>query len=361
LREQATGVAEVGPSLQGGSRGSFEDAALNMSHRDRAESIVDPPKLIAPVTLTLPRVEADDPVGDVVFSVLSVAVLRIAGTDPDARRGDPEGVHRLRTTTRRLRSELRALESLLDGRFREHLEEELKWLAGCLGGVRDLDILQTRLKKAADQLDQDGSSQAALAPFFAMLDSRREQAARSLNEALRSDRYRSLLASLERAAKRPALTDGASEPCRSVLPAVAADAWRRLKKQARALRPSDPDEEFHELRKRAKRARYTAELIAPIMGRRAARAAGGFIRVLTQIQDTLGEHQDAVIAALEIEHSLDAHRDDPPFVQAANSLIESEREKAEDARQSFFKVWDKLDRKKTRRWMKISPKVKAGA
>jgi CHAD domain-containing protein len=83
--------------------------------------------------------------------------------------------------------------------------------------------------------------------------------------------------------------------------------------------------------------------------------------VLTQIQDTLGEHQDAVIAALEIEHSLDAHRDDPPFVQAANSLIESEREKAEAARQSFFKVWDKLDRKKTRRWMKISPKVKAGA
>jgi len=36
---------------------------------------------------------------------------------------------------------------------------------------------------------------------------------------------------------------------------------------------SHPDADFHELRKRAKRARYTAELIAPIMGRRAARAA----------------------------------------------------------------------------------------
>ena len=84
---------------------------------------------------------------------------------------------------------------------------------------------------------------------------------------------------------------------------MAAAAWRRLKKQGRGLRPSDPDAEFHELRKRAKRARYTAELIAPIMGRRAARAAGGFIRLLTQVQDTLGEHQDAVVAADEIEHA----------------------------------------------------------
>ena len=41
------------------------------------------------------------------------------------------------------------------------------------------------------------------------------------------------------------------------------------------------------------------------MGRR-RRTTGGFIRVLTQIQDTLGERQDAVIAALEIEHALDA-------------------------------------------------------
>ena len=107
--------------------------------------------------------------------------------------------------------------------------------------------------------------------------------------------------------------------------------------------------------------RYTAELIAPIMGRRAARAASVFIRLLTQVQDTLGEHQDAVIAAHEIEHALAAHGDDPPFNRAAKSLIDLERENARIARESFFKQWERLDRRKTRRWMKISPKVKAGA
>jgi CHAD domain-containing protein len=313
------------------------------------------------MTLALPRVNPDDSVGDVVFSALRVAVLRIAGTDADARRGDPEGIHRLRTTTRRLRSELLSLENLIDGRWPEQLETELKWLAGRLGEVRDLDILLARLKKGAQEQYCDGSGEAALAPLFATLEARREQAARSLNDALRSDRYRSLLACLEQAAERPALSDAASEPCRSALPTVAVAAWRRLKKLGRGLRSSDADAEFHELRKRAKRVRYTAELIAPIMGRRAARAASGFIRLLTRVQDTLGEHQDAVVAAGEIERSLAEHAHDLEFVRAANSLLASQHDKAHAARESFFKVWDKLDRKKSRRWMKTTHKARAGA
>jgi CHAD domain-containing protein len=311
--------------------------------------------------LALPAVNADDPVGDLVFSVLRVAFLRIAGTDADARRGGPEGIHRLRTTTRRLRSELQSLEDLVDGRWREHLEAELKWLAGRLGEVRDLDILLARLKKGAGEQDRNGSSEAALAPLFATLQARREQTARSLNDALRSDRYRDLLTCLEQATDRPALADAASEACRSALPKVAAAAWRRLKKQGRALRSSDPDAEFHELRKRAKRVRYTAELIAPIMGRRAARAAAGFIRLLTQVQNTLGEHQDAVVAAGEIEHVMAEHAHDHAFAQAAKSLLASEGNKAQAARESFFKVWDKLDRKKSGRWMKTAPKARARA
>ena len=55
------------------------------------------------------------------------------------------------------------------------------------------------------------------------------------------------------------------------------------------------------LRKRAKGARYTAELIAPLLGRRAARGASEFIRLATKVQDALGEHQDALITIGELE------------------------------------------------------------
>ncbi len=299
----------------------------------------------------------DDPAGKAVLSALQTAVSRIAAGDSEARVGDSVGIHRLRTSIRRLRSELRALEGLVDRSWRKQAEGELKWLAGLLGGVRDLDILLERLRKAAPRPEPDSSGTGALAPLFPALQARRALAARALNDALESDRYRRLLDTLKEAAEHPALVDAACVSCRVCLPPAAGVAWRRLRKAARGLRPSDPVERFHELRKRAKRARYTTELVAPVLRRRAARAAGRFIRLTTQIQDTLGEHHDAIDAIREIQHALAAHADDPAFVQAAESLLESQRRIARATRAEFFKIWEKLDRKKSRRWMKTQLKT----
>ena len=65
-----------------------------------------------------------------------------------------------------------------------------------------------------------------------------------------------------------------------------------MRKDVRRL-PSNPsDRELHELRKRAKKARYAFEAIAPKLGDKAVRAADA----LADLQDALGAHQDAVVA-----------------------------------------------------------------
>jgi CHAD domain-containing protein len=314
-----------------------------------------------PLLLAFPRVMPCDPAGHVVLAALRGAVSRIGARDPDARRGDAEGIHGLRTATRRLRSELGALEDLVERHWRDPIEQELKWLAGLLGGVRDLDVLMARLRKAGSTPGGAGPDVDDLAPLFTSLAARHELAGRTLEEGLQSERYHALLATLERAAQQPAFTDAAWESCRMALPPVAAAAWRRLKKAARTLRASDPVEDFHELRKRAKRARYTAELIAPVLGPHTARAAGRFIRLTTQVQTTLGEHQDAVVSAGEIERALAAHAHDAEFSHAAERLLDAERHKARAARFDFFAIWERLDRKKTRRWMKVSDRARAKA
>jgi CHAD domain-containing protein len=137
------------------------------------------------------------------------------------------------------------------------------------------------------------------------------------------------------------------------LPPAAKAAWRRLKKAARDLRPDDADEDFHEARKRAKSARYTAELIGPLLGRRAARGADEFIKLTTRVQDTLGEHQDALITLGELESAIaKGGASDPALVERTSHLIEEQRKRAVAARSRFFKIWPKLDRKKLRQWMK---------
>jgi CHAD domain-containing protein len=338
-----------------------------MAHHEPAERTLERDGTLVvqgsgqPLLLAFPRVKPDDPVGQVILAAVRGAVSRIAARDPDARRGDAEGIHGLRTATRRLRSELGALEDLVGLHWRDPIEGELKWLAGLLGGVRDLDVLTARLHKAASTKNEQGPDVRELAPLFTSLAARHELASRALAEGLQSDRYRALLATLERAGSHPALTDAAWEPCRTALPPVALAAWRRLKKAARSLRADDPVEEFHELRKRAQRARYTAELIAPVLGPHIARSARRFIRLTTQVQATLGEHQDAVVSGEEIERALAAHPNNVEFRHAAERLLDTERETASDARAAFFRIWDKLDRKKTRRWMKTPQPARAKA
>jgi CHAD domain-containing protein len=292
----------------------------------------------------------------------------VQAADPEARRGDIEGIHRLRTSTRRLRSELRTVRHLIDADWRQHLEGELKWLAGMLGSVRDLDILSQRLRDAlpppATRVQRNGkppdpANGDTLRPFFDALRERHADGSQALREALRGTRYQKLLADLELGIDRPPLKDDAWEPCRSALPPLAVEAWKRLKKDARALRASDPDAAFHEVRKLAKRARYTAELIAPALGDSAQKASQRFIRLATQVQDTLGEHQDAIVAITEIEHFLAEQPRGIAFLHAAHDLLDTQRAAAQASRSHFFDVWAKLHRKKSLRWLRVAEKAGA--
>jgi CHAD domain-containing protein len=265
---------------------------------------------------------------------------------------------------------LRTVGDLVEASWREQLEDELKWLADMLGSVRDLDILCQRLRAAASHDTHETHSNGklsepsepctngALRPLFESLCDRHFRNSRVLREGLQSQRYRNLLGTLEHSIESLPLKEEALQPCRAVLPALAAASWRRLKKGARALGPSDPDSDFHEIRKRAKRARYTAELIAPALGRRVNEEATRFIRMTTRVQDVLGEHQDAIVAATEIERFLAEHSEDKAFADAALDLLESQQEAAQVARDTFFDVWKKLDRKKSTRWLKGKLKTK---
>src|SRR5205085_3736814 len=90
----------------------------------------------------------------------------------------------------------------------------------------------------------------------------------------------------------PRLTDVAARRADIVLPGLVRASWRRLGSGVARVRETGAPGDYHEVRIRAKRARYAAEVVAPAFGKPAARFAGQVER----IQEALGEHQDAVTA-----------------------------------------------------------------
>ncbi len=121
------------------------------------------------------------------------------------------------------------------------------------------------------------------------------------------------------------LTDDAWRPCRAALPPLVAETWSRLKHAGRALKPDDPDEAFHDVRKRAKRARYAAEAVREALDARRGDGSRRFIRRAKRVQEVLGAHQDAVVAASEIARVAHAHPSLGPFNFAAGLLCAQTR------------------------------------
>ncbi|MFO0910067.1 MAG: CHAD domain-containing protein [Isosphaeraceae bacterium] len=268
---------------------------------------------------------------------------------PRARQGDPQGVHHLRTTTRRIRTALSLFAGLTEPAWADPLAEEFRWLAETLGAVRDIDVMTDRLMALADSIDH--ASVVALEPLFRELQGRHNAASDTLRDALMSDRFQSLAATLASAADQMPIADAGWVPCWSALPPLVAASWKKLRRDARALAPDTPDEAFHEVRKRAKRARYAAEAVRDALPGSARRDASRFARRVRAVQDILGAHQDAVIAAEQLRQSAAARPDDGPFNFAAGRVMEAENRVASASRARFFEVWAALDRRKLTRWL----------
>jgi CHAD domain-containing protein len=303
------------------------------------------PRATAPSDIPArPAIGPGEPAGNAVKAALIAAVERLLRNDPHARRRDEEGVHQVRVAARRLRSDLRTFTPLLEGDWAQSIEPELRWLGDALGEVRDLDVLQVRLREFSAGIESE------LQPLFTELESRHRNATDRMLQALRSDRYRTLLDRLIEAAREPGLNEKAREEGEKVLPALVAAAWKKLAKRARKLDPDDEEKAFHKVRIRAKRVRYAAEGVGPSLDEEAAKRAGAFAKYAEKIQDALGMHQDAVVAQ-EVISEIAFSSGDKHFALAAGRLIERQYADAEAVRAKFFDVWRDFDRKKNRSWL----------
>lgn len=299
----------------------------------------------APPDVVVPEVDGPD-IDAVVRAAIAAAVEKIIAHDPGVRLGDEsEAVHQARVASRRLRSHLRTFRPLVDEQWANALRDELRWLGDVLGGVRDTDVLLERLEKKVDRIPEVDRPHAKV-----LLDQLRgDRASRRdlLLEGLASARYLTLLDDLVDAARRPRLllrVDDHEDA--GVLRGLVRQPWDHLERTVDDLAPEPPDDDLHAVRIRAKRARYAAEAVEPAFGK----PARGFARAITEVQDVLGEHQDAVVAA-EWLRTAAARSDDEAVGFAAGLLAGLEHQEALAARAEWPDTWKSAGRKKLRDWL----------
>src|SRR5207302_9591853 len=132
-------------------------------------------------------------------SAISSGVASILKHDIGIRLGgDPEDVHQARVATRRLRSNLRTFQPLLQGEWATGLRDELGWLADQLGSVRDAEVLRDRLREEAEDLPAADARPAGA--LLRRLDEGVERERERLLATLREQRYVDLLNRLVEAA-----------------------------------------------------------------------------------------------------------------------------------------------------------------
>lgn len=289
----------------------------------------------------VPVVPAPDPhdgsAGRVVVDYLRSQVAALTAQDARVRRRQDDAVHQMRVASRRLRSALRSFSGVVAET--SGLRDELRWIAGALGEARDLEVIRDRFARRLDALDPDLVVGPVRSRLGADLAGRERDALARVTELMSGPRYFALLDRLDALVASPPLTPQAMKDAERTLAKVAERGWRRMvTTYDRAVAIEDAERReiaMHDVRKAAKRARYTADALGSLLGATASSMA----KRAKAVQEVLGLYQDGVVAQQILLDEARAARDAGEDTFTYGLLFGVERAEAERSHGEFPAVW----------------------
>ncbi len=286
-------------------------AATHSSEPARADGVAPAPVKWRPVTSATHTCA-----GDVFAANMSALLEQVRANQPGVLAGaDPEYLHQLRVTVRRLRAILSLYSGLLQKRQRKAVARELRWLARALGPARDADVFVADIWPPLREALGDGPRTEALDKTWRRLQRR---AAAAAHRALASHRYRRLLRQLERWIAQPAWrgdTGGRrrasrDRPARGFGHIELERRTNRVRKSGGALDKLDA-EALHRLRIDIKKLRYMMETLSPLFNHARVKKT---LETLSRLQDILGDLNDIEVvkqklgAALAADDAVDVNQ-----------------------------------------------------
>ncbi|RDI65191.1 CHAD domain-containing protein [Nocardia pseudobrasiliensis] len=271
--------------------------------------------------------------GPALVAALADDLDRLLSAEPDVRADRPDSVHSMRVATRRLRSVLRSYRKLFHDGPIDEMRDELRWLAGLLGVARDAEV---RAERFAALTEEQPTEQRRIGRRLVSAErAKYTRAHRAVLKALDGDRYATLRERLRKLHSHPPLRKKrAKSDAADAFSSVLRKDFQRLRNLVRE-EPEVPEEDrvehLHEIRKAAKRLRYSADAAGRVLGGPAEELA----RKAKKLQSVLGDHRDAVEAMAMIETRAAAARQRGADTGVYEALALSEAAAARKALESY--------------------------
>jgi triphosphatase len=237
---------------------------------------------------------------------------------------DPEGVHQLRVALRRLRSALSLLRDAIPEPARRRWAAEARWLLGCLGPCRDLDVLLDDLVPGVSEALGDEASR--LAGFVDLARAGQQRAHGQVSAALAGRRCGDLFLGLAcwaeehrwREAAGATLLEAQQAPVTWLAERILDRLHRRVRKRGRGFARLDAKAR-HKLRLAVKKLRYGLEFFAGLYG---GKRVAAYLDRLADLQESLGHQNDIAVSRRLVERIADsAPPEQAPAVAFAAGLL----------------------------------------
>jgi CHAD domain-containing protein len=211
--------------------------------------------------------------------------------EPLARMGqDPEELHQLRVTVRRIDATLALFKHQLPASV-VGTRKTAKGVLRALGAARDLDVQLGALSRYCADLSE--AECAAAEPLRQRLETEAARTHARVVRLLDAAPTRRWLEDLSLATDAGAAgTAPGTHSAFQVMPQRVRQRFRKLRKTVRKLPANASMDEFHDVRRRAKQLRYAIES----GGRMFGKPADELLKALRRMQERLGAHQDAYMA-----------------------------------------------------------------
>ena len=251
-------------------------------------------------------------VDDALTKIFSGCIGNITANEQACLDGtDPEGVHQMRVSIRKMRSALKTFKHYIDPLQRQWLADDLKWMGSQLGPARDWDVFldETLVSMAAHGIDV-----GAVAALEREGRRKRAEAYEHVRAMLGGARYAQVMlrltafAALQSWRPDPATRgpgkDPLATPLRKAARRILNRPYRKLLKAGDGMAGLDM-EARHRVRIRIKQLRYAVDFLRGVHSISETEAFGAALR---HLQDNFGHLNDVVMALRLTDELIDPAR-----------------------------------------------------